>query len=188
MHWADSSRGRRNFSVVPWQLEVLWTGEEASSRKRCMEGSGQHGLCTVSLYTLSSLYDLSSWITCLVICKHASWMRCILIFKLPLLHLFPLAVLTFVTSMVNIPFLLNSVIYLQGTMHMGVSGSATTVTNLVGATSGFALIGAFLSDSYITRSRTILLFGPLEFLVILFLVFPTSYSLEKIFCMFCCFY
>ncbi|TKW05139.1 hypothetical protein SEVIR_7G156400v4 [Setaria viridis] len=72
--------------------------------------------------------------------------------------------LTFVTSMVNIPFLLNSVIYLQGTMHMGVSGSATTVTNLVGATSGFALIGAFLSDSYITRSRTILLFGPLEFL------------------------
>jgi len=47
---------------------------------------------------------------------------------------------------------------------MGVSSSATTVTNVLGATSGFALIGAFLSDSYITRSRTILLFGPLEFL------------------------
>jgi hypothetical protein len=104
-------------------------------------------------------------------------MRCILIFKLPLLHLFPFTVLTFVTSMVNVPILLNLVIYLRGTMHMGVSGSATTVTNLVGATSGFALIGAFLSDSYITRSRTILLLGPLEFLVILFLVFPTSYSL-----------
>ncbi|CAL5026716.1 unnamed protein product [Urochloa decumbens] len=72
--------------------------------------------------------------------------------------------LTFVTSMVNVPILLNLVIYLRGTMHMGVAGSATTVTNLVGATSGFALIGAFLSDSYITRSRTILLFGPLEFL------------------------
>uniref|UniRef100_A0A0A9HRW0 Uncharacterized protein n=1 Tax=Arundo donax TaxID=35708 RepID=A0A0A9HRW0_ARUDO len=42
--------------------------------------------------------------------------------------------------------------------------SQITVTNFVGATSGFALIGAFLSDSYITRSRTILLFGPLEFL------------------------
>jgi hypothetical protein len=64
---------------------------------------------------------------------------------------------------------------------MGVSGSATTVTNLVGATSGFALIGAFLSDSYITRSRTILLLGPLEFLVILFLAFPTSYSLQRYF-------
>ena len=48
---------------------------------------------------------------------------------------------------------------------MGVSSSATTVTNFVGATCGFALIGAFLSDSYLTRSRTILLFGPLEFLV-----------------------
>ncbi|KAF8703542.1 hypothetical protein HU200_032356 [Digitaria exilis] len=72
--------------------------------------------------------------------------------------------LTVVTSMVNIPVLLNLVTYLRGTMHMGVSGAATTVTNCVGATSGFALIGAFLSDSYITRSKAILLFGPLEFL------------------------
>ncbi|TVU15426.1 hypothetical protein EJB05_38947 [Eragrostis curvula] len=72
--------------------------------------------------------------------------------------------LTFVTSMVNVPNLLNLVIYFRGTLHMGVSGSATTITNFVGATSGFALIGAFLSDSYLTRSRTILLFGPLEFL------------------------
>ncbi|XP_062185679.1 protein NRT1/ PTR FAMILY 4.3-like isoform X2 [Phragmites australis] len=72
--------------------------------------------------------------------------------------------LTVVTNMVNIPIILNLVTYLHGTMHMGVSGSATTVTNFVGATCGFALIGAFLSDSYITRSRTILLFGPLEFL------------------------
>ncbi|PUZ47768.1 hypothetical protein GQ55_7G192800 [Panicum hallii var. hallii] len=72
--------------------------------------------------------------------------------------------LTVATNMVNVPILLNLVTYLRGTMHMGVSGSATTVTNFVGATSGFSLIGAFLSDSYITRSKTILLFGPLEFL------------------------
>ncbi|KAL6903591.1 hypothetical protein ACP4OV_004404 [Aristida adscensionis] len=72
--------------------------------------------------------------------------------------------LTVVTNMVYIPIFLNLVTYLHGTMHMGVSGSATTVTNFVGATCGFALIGAFISDSYITRSRTILLFGPLEFL------------------------
>lgn len=65
----------------------------------------------------------------------------------------------------NVPNMLNMVTYLHGTMHMGVSRSATTVTNVLGATSGFALIGAFLSDSYITRSRTILIFGPLEFLV-----------------------
>ncbi|CAO2035568.1 unnamed protein product [Urochloa humidicola] len=72
--------------------------------------------------------------------------------------------LTVVSSMVYIPIILNLVTYLHGTMHMGVSSSATTVTNFVGATSGFALIGAFLSDSYLTRSKTILLFGPLEFL------------------------
>ncbi|CAN6239960.1 unnamed protein product [Urochloa humidicola] len=72
--------------------------------------------------------------------------------------------LTVVSSMVYIPIILNLVTYLHGTMHMGVSSSATAVTNFVGATSGFALIGAFLSDSYLTRSKTILLFGPLEFL------------------------
>jgi hypothetical protein len=55
---------------------------------------------------------------------------------------------------------------LSAWMHMGVSGSATTATNVFAATSGFALIGAFLSDSYITRSRTMLLFGPFMFLVI----------------------
>jgi hypothetical protein len=108
-------------------------------------------------------------------------MKCILIFKLPLLHIFPLTVLTVATNMVNVPILLNLVTYLRGTMHMGVSGSATTVTNFVGATSGFSLIGAFLSDSYITRSKTILLFGPLEFLVIFFLVFSTNYSLQRYF-------
>ncbi|EAY94655.1 hypothetical protein OsI_16433 [Oryza sativa Indica Group] len=74
--------------------------------------------------------------------------------------------LSVVTNMENIPNMLNLVTYLHGTMHMGVSSSATTVTNFIGATSGFALLGAFLSDSYITRSRTILLFGPLEFLAL----------------------
>ncbi|EEE61240.1 hypothetical protein OsJ_15291 [Oryza sativa Japonica Group] len=72
--------------------------------------------------------------------------------------------LTVVTSTVNVPNMLNMVTYLYGTMHMGISSSSTTVTNVLGATSGFALLGAFLSDSYITRARTILLFGPLEFL------------------------
>ncbi|KAK1693873.1 hypothetical protein QYE76_010570 [Lolium multiflorum] len=75
-----------------------------------------------------------------------------------------LHVLTVVTNVVKIPNLLNLVTYLRVTMHMGVSGSATTATNFFGATSGFGLIGAFLSDSYIARSRTMLLFGPFMFL------------------------
>jgi hypothetical protein len=70
---------------------------------------------------------------------------------------------------------------------MGVSDSATTITNFVGATSGFALIGAFLSDSYITNSRTILLFGPLEFLVNFSKYFQLP-TVRKIFCISYCHY
>lgn len=91
---------------------------------------------------------------------------------------FPLTVLTVVTNMVNVPNLLNLVTYIHGTMHMGVSSSATTVTNFVGATCGFSFIGAFLSDSYITRSTTILLFGPLEILVIRLLVYSVIYRIS----------
>uniref|UniRef100_A0A453CAH1 Uncharacterized protein n=1 Tax=Aegilops tauschii subsp. strangulata TaxID=200361 RepID=A0A453CAH1_AEGTS len=47
-----------------------------------------------------------------------------------------LYVLTVVTNVVIIPNLLNLVTYLHGTMHMGVSASATTTTNFFGATSG----------------------------------------------------
>ncbi|MQL85423.1 hypothetical protein Taro_017943 [Colocasia esculenta] len=59
---------------------------------------------------------------------------------------------------------LNLVTYLHGTMHAGVASSSTMVTNFIGGTSAFALLGAFLSDSYITRLRTMFIFGPLEFL------------------------
>ncbi|KAF7063561.1 hypothetical protein CFC21_070077 [Triticum aestivum] len=75
-----------------------------------------------------------------------------------------LYVLTVVTNVVIVPNVLNMVTYLHGTMHMGVSGSVTTAANFFGATSGFAMIGAFLSDSYITRAKTMLLIGPFMFL------------------------
>ncbi|CAO2168958.1 unnamed protein product [Urochloa humidicola] len=69
-----------------------------------------------------------------------------------------------ITFMVHAPNFLNLVTYLHQVMHMGISGSSTTITNFVGAMCGFALLGAFLSDSYITGSKTIILFGPLLFL------------------------
>ncbi|XP_010930190.1 protein NRT1/ PTR FAMILY 4.6 isoform X2 [Elaeis guineensis] len=59
---------------------------------------------------------------------------------------------------------LNLVKYLHGTMHMGISSSSTTVTNFIGAACGFSLLGAFVSDSFITRFKTILIFGPVAFL------------------------
>jgi phosphate/sulfate permease len=86
-----------------------------------------------------------------------------------------------VTNVVIVPNLLNLVTYLQGTMHMGVSGSTTTATNFIGATSGFALIAAFLSDSYITRARTMLLFAPFMFLVICIFVSSVIYMVFEFF-------
>ncbi|KAL5991000.1 hypothetical protein ACLOJK_011906 [Asimina triloba] len=63
-----------------------------------------------------------------------------------------------------VPNMINLVTYFHGVMHMGLATSSTTVTNFVGASCAFALFGGFLSDSYITRFTTILIFGPLEFL------------------------
>ncbi|CAO2163605.1 unnamed protein product [Urochloa humidicola] len=65
--------------------------------------------------------------------------------------------LVVVNYMVQSPNLQNLVTYLRGVMHMGVSDASTTVTNFIGAMCGFALLGAFLSDSYIACSRTMLL-------------------------------
>ncbi|OVA04613.1 Proton-dependent oligopeptide transporter family [Macleaya cordata] len=73
----------------------------------------------------------------------------------------------FLVVMMNMAFtptLLNMVMYLQTIMHMGIASSSTTITNLIGVTCAFALVGGFLSDAYITRFKAILIFGPLEFL------------------------
>ncbi|XP_017700783.2 protein NRT1/ PTR FAMILY 4.3-like [Phoenix dactylifera] len=75
--------------------------------------------------------------------------------------------INFMVMMIHIAIvanMLNLVNYLRGTMHTGISSSSTTVTNFIGASCGFALLGAFLSDSYITRFKTIIIFGPVEFL------------------------
>ncbi|KAI3894134.1 hypothetical protein MKW92_052062 [Papaver armeniacum] len=73
----------------------------------------------------------------------------------------------FMVVMMNVTYasnVLNLVTYLRGTMHMDVATSSTTVTNFIGVSCACALIGGFISDSYITRFKTILIFGPLEFL------------------------
>ncbi|KAL6659141.1 hypothetical protein ACP70R_003181 [Stipagrostis hirtigluma subsp. patula] len=62
-----------------------------------------------------------------------------------------------VNFLVQSPNLQNLVTYLRGVMHMGVSDASTTVTNFIGAMCAFALLGAFLSDSYFTCARTLLL-------------------------------
>ncbi|XP_042495698.1 protein NRT1/ PTR FAMILY 4.5-like [Macadamia integrifolia] len=73
----------------------------------------------------------------------------------------------FAVTMMNaayIPNLMNLVTYLHNIMHMDIATSSTTVTNLSGALAGFSLLGGFLTDSYITRFKGIIIFGPLEIL------------------------
>ncbi|CAN6349247.1 unnamed protein product [Urochloa humidicola] len=72
--------------------------------------------------------------------------------------------LVVMTNIGNIPMLLNVVSYLHGTMHMGIADASTTATNLYGAICVFTLFGAFISDSYITRFYTILIFAAIEIL------------------------
>jgi hypothetical protein len=78
------------------------------------------------------------------------------------------AVLIVMTNMGNIPTILNIVSFLHGTMHMGVADASTTATNFFGALCVFSFLGAFISDSYIKRFYTILVFAPVEILASLY--------------------
>ncbi|KAF3329300.1 protein NRT1/ PTR FAMILY 4.6-like isoform X1 [Carex littledalei] len=75
-----------------------------------------------------------------------------------------LHVLVVLMHTANIANLMNLVSYLHGTMHMGVARSSTIATDFIGAMSMFSLVGAFISDSYIKRFHTMLIFAPLEIL------------------------
>ncbi|XP_020245724.1 protein NRT1/ PTR FAMILY 4.5-like isoform X2 [Asparagus officinalis] len=67
------------------------------------------------------------------------------------------------TTIGYIPSSFNLVTYLHDIMHTGVAKSSTMSTNFTGITCAFALLGAFLSDSYTTRFKTMLIFGPFQF-------------------------
>ena len=75
------------------------------------------------------------------------------------------AVLIVMANIANIPLILNLVSYLHGTMHMGVKDASTTSANFFGAICFFSFLGAFVSDSYIKRSYTMLIFAPIEIMV-----------------------
>ena len=75
------------------------------------------------------------------------------------------AVLIVMANIANIPMILNLVSYLHGTMHMGVKDASTTSTNFFGAICFFSFLGAFVSDSYLKRFYTILIFAPIEIMV-----------------------
>ena len=65
----------------------------------------------------------------------------------------------------NVGFVASMVLYFLNVMHYDLSGSATTTTNYLGTAFLLTLVGGFISDAYMTRLNTGLLFGALEVLV-----------------------
>lgn len=56
----------------------------------------------------------------------------------------------------------NLVTYLKNTMHFGNAASANTVTNFLGSSFLFTLLGGFVADTYIGRYLTIAIFAALQ--------------------------
>ncbi|CAD6267969.1 unnamed protein product [Miscanthus lutarioriparius] len=79
------------------------------------------------------------------------------------------------SNMANIPMIMNLVTYLHGTMHMDVKDASTTSTNFFGAICFFSFLGAFISDSYIKRFYTILIFAPIEILGYMLLAYQARF-------------
>lgn len=66
--------------------------------------------------------------------------------------------MAFVANMVSL------VLYFYLEMHFDIPGSANTLTNLMGSTFLLSIIGAFVSDTFLSRYTTALMFGVLEVL------------------------
>ncbi|KAI3866013.1 hypothetical protein MKX03_019538 [Papaver bracteatum] len=67
------------------------------------------------------------------------------------------------------------VIYFMAVMFFDLSGAATTLTNFMGSTFLLALLGGFISDTYLTRFSTCLLFGLIELLGLMVMTFQAHY-------------
>ncbi|XP_068661892.1 protein NRT1/ PTR FAMILY 4.5-like [Aristolochia californica] len=87
-------------------------------------------------------------------------------------------------SMVFIGTAVNLVTYLYLDMHYGVSDAANVLTNFMGTTFLLSLVGGFISDAYLTRIKTILVFGTIEFFGLLLLTIQAhDKSLQPPLCM-----
>ncbi|KAJ0976491.1 hypothetical protein J5N97_018456 [Dioscorea zingiberensis] len=60
--------------------------------------------------------------------------------------------------------MMSLVMYFMIVLHFDLSGSSTTVTNFLGSTFLVTVLGGFISDTYLTRLNTVLLFGVFEIL------------------------
>lgn len=68
----------------------------------------------------------------------------------------------------NMSFVSNAVslvIYFFGYMNFGLTKSATTLTNFMGTSFLLTLLGGFISDTYLSRFKTCVIFSSIELLV-----------------------
>lgn len=73
------------------------------------------------------------------------------------------------TALETMTFLANGVslvTYFYGYMNFGLTKSATTLTNFMGTAFLLSLFGGFISDTYLSRFKSCIVFGCLEILVI----------------------
>ncbi|KAL4643358.1 hypothetical protein ACB092_02G086500 [Castanea dentata] len=78
----------------------------------------------------------------------------------------------------NVGFVANMasmVLYFLNVMRYDFSGSATTTTNYLGTAFLLTLVGGFISDAYMTRLNTGLLFGSIEVLGYVLLIIQSRY-------------
>ncbi|XP_077252542.1 protein NRT1/ PTR FAMILY 4.6-like [Tasmannia lanceolata] len=73
-------------------------------------------------------------------------------------------VMSALENMANLGTSANLVTYFYINMHYDISESANMMTNYMGTTFLLSLVGAFISDAYLTRSTTSLISGFIEFL------------------------
>ncbi|XP_068659707.1 protein NRT1/ PTR FAMILY 4.5-like [Aristolochia californica] len=67
-------------------------------------------------------------------------------------------------------------LYFMGVMYFDLSGAATTLTNFLGSAFLLSTIGGFISDTYMTRLNTALIFGVVEILGLMMLTIQARYK------------
>ncbi|KAK2634666.1 hypothetical protein Ddye_029458 [Dipteronia dyeriana] len=85
-------------------------------------------------------------------------------------------VLQFLENMGFVANMVSLVLYFTKVMHFNLAGAANTLTNLMGSAFLLSLVGGFISDTYLTRLHTALVFGSIE---IMGLVLLTVQAHEK---------
>lgn len=85
-------------------------------------------------------------------------------------------VLSSLDNMGSVANMVSLVLYFYGVMHFDLSSSANTLTNFMGSSYLLSLVGGFISDTYLNRLTTCLIFGFLEVLALVLVTIQAASS------------